>query len=196
MQEEQQRETMKHELLTRLQSHNVPLAEWGNGEARTLDDLMNEIASGEATLEEMEDGRLLRVVRGARVHVFYEDAGGQYKLVEDRQEYIDGRIRRRMADLDMSIGEKMKPGEDAEAAARRSLEEELGVRSGFNLTSRAKLSERISPSKAFPGLSTKYISHDFDVTLLQDQFRPEGYVEVQPDKTTYFIWQKIDNGLT
>jgi len=46
-------------------------------------------------------------------------------------------------------------------------------------------------SQSYPGLKSKYKGHVFNCTLIDSQYKPEGYVEVQKDKSTYFIWEKM-----
>ncbi|MCR4312430.1 MAG: NUDIX domain-containing protein, partial [Candidatus Uhrbacteria bacterium] len=177
-------------LAARLQAHGVPLGRWGVGEARRLEDLLKELESGEATLEEGPEGRLLRTSHGARVTVYYTSDSGRWKLVEDRQEYVGGGVRKRTADLPMSVGEKLKPGESADVAARRALSEELGIEGEIPLQNIGE-DKRHSPSKAFPGIDTCYVSSDYAVELPVEHYKPEGYIERQPDKTTFFVWEKV-----
>ncbi len=37
-----------------------------------------------------------------------------------------------------------------------------------------------------------YIVHKFRIQLVDNQFNPNGYVEKQPDKTTYFMWKEVN----
>lgn len=181
-------------LMEQLRRLGIPIERWGRGEARTLEDFYREVGSGEASLQESSDGRLFRIVNGATVNVFYRNAAGEtLKLTEERQVYKDGRVRKRAADLRMSVGEKMRKGETPEAAARRALAEDLGIHDGeLALLPSKEPFEQTSPSKAFPGLFTRYTSHRFDLFLPGEYYRAEGYEKRQPDKTTSFVWKKIE----
>jgi len=45
-------------------------------------------------------------------------------------------------------------------------------------------------SPSYPGLMTSFRYHFFDAYLDQEQFREEGYVEIQPRKKIYFVWEE------
>jgi len=172
-----------------LKLNRVPLERWGTGEAKTLDHLVAELIDGECRLL-LQDGSLTRHAEGAVVDVYCEGPGGRLKLVEDRQVFTDGRTKRR--NLDTSIGEKMKPGEHPHDAATRALAEELGITASLSVEALGTRRKGPVPSVAFPGLTTVYDMHMFAVTLPPELVRPEGYVERQDDKTTYFVWQPAD----
>ena len=109
------------------------------------------------------------------------------RLVEEKQVFTDGRKRTR--DIGGSIAEKLLPNEEAEKAALRAVREELQVIG--DLTIRPKRTdEEIKDSPSYPGLQTKYVRHYFETELDGKQFKPEGYTETQPDKTTFFVWKE------
>jgi hypothetical protein len=100
-----------------LRRYNMPLDQWGKGEAKTLDNLLEEIENGEAVLIEDEAGELVREISVVWMTVFYSDeSGNRYRLIEEKQVFDDGRERTR--DLSISVGEKMKPGEGPLETAR------------------------------------------------------------------------------
>ena len=119
------------ELKALLTSYSIAIDEWGYCESKTVAHLLAELHKSESTLQETEDGKLLRVVRGVGINVFYQDKGRLLRLQETRQVFSDGRGRRR--DLSTSVGEKMKPDESPNEAATRTLTEELGI-SPFGLS--------------------------------------------------------------
>lgn len=162
---------------------------WGTGEAKTLAHLQREIESGECVLCTDEAGKLLRRVVVAGADVYYQSLDGKkYRLKEDRQVFKDGRERRR--DLGQAVIEKMKPNEDPRVAVIRGIQEELGISNEITLTKTSTdVRQVISPS--YPGLESEYVRHIFQVTLIDQQFNPNGYVEKQPDKSTYFVWEKV-----
>lgn len=185
----QARERVRERAAALLTSNRIPLDRWGTGEAKTLDHLVTELIDGECRLE-VHDGRIVRYAQGAVVDVYCDGPRGRLKLVEDRQVFADGRTKRR--NLDTSIGEKMKPGEDPRDAANRAITEELGITAPLFVAPLGTRRKGPVPSVAFPGLTTIYDMHVFAVTLPPELVRSEGYVEHQPDKTTYFVWEPAD----
>ena len=83
----------------------------------------------------------------------------------------------------------MKVGEDPRESLKRGIEEELGILLDDNQISEGKGIREEDTSDSFPGLMTRYKGHNFTCTLNKFQFNPEGYVEIQKDKKTYFIWE-------
>ncbi len=175
----------KEELVGFLQADNVPLKRWGTGEAKSVDHLLEEINSGESTLEE-RDGVLFRTAMGTVITVYYQDDTRRLTLKEDRQVFKDGRERKRA--VAGSIGEKLKFGENALSAAYRALQEELSISEKLPLTSKPSEVKGPNPSQSFPGIMTTYMIHVYEVYLPQDLYKPEGYVETQRDKTNYYVW--------
>ncbi|MDO8583980.1 MAG: NUDIX domain-containing protein [bacterium] len=179
------REEVLH-LLTQLA---IPTHLWGKGEAQTVDKFVEEVLSGEAELAMTPDHRLERIARGSKVDVYYLSDAGLLRLVEDRQEFRDGRRRHRRGKIDFSVGEKCKRNESAENAAYRALEEELGVTEPLPLEALGEEPRKTTPSLAYPGTITTYISTRFRVMLPAQWYKQEGYVERQNDKSTYFVWE-------
>jgi len=179
----------KDELWVFLKAHNVPLQRWGKGEAKTLDHLLAEITAGEATLTEKQ-GRLVRLVEGATLNVYYSDGHTSWALVEETQVFNDGRSRTRDV---VGIGEKMRLGEDPKDCAYRALSEELGITEKLQLVPKSLSTKGPVPSQSFPGLESVYVTHIFDVFLPEHLYRPEGYKEKQSDKISYFVWKKVSD---
>ncbi|HJZ04801.1 hypothetical protein A2634_00945 [Candidatus Amesbacteria bacterium RIFCSPHIGHO2_01_FULL_48_32] len=176
-----------NELKEFLNSRKIPYEEWGTGESKTLAHLLTEIRSGEVKIED-SGKKVLRSVKGVGINVFFSQGQGVLKLVEEKQVFSDGRERRRS--LSTSIGEKMRPGELPDEAAIRTLKEELGIIGVALFNTGVEDREQIL-STSYPGLWSKYKVYIYETRLSPYHFRPEGYVEVQDDKTSYFIWQPI-----
>lgn len=179
----------RDELESFLRERGVPIDTWGHGTAKTIDHLLRELNAGESTLTEA-GGVLTRSAAGCLVNVYYFDGIKAWLLREDRQVFTDGREKTR-ADLAGSVGEKLKPGEDPHRGVERALYEELGILDALPLIERPGSTKGPKPSVSFPGLMVVYTNHCFDVVLPTRHFRPEGYVEQQDDKTTYFVWDSI-----
>jgi hypothetical protein len=177
------------ELAAVLARFGVKVELWGLAEAKSLDDLHEEIEEGETVLCQDEEGRLARLVSAVRADVLYRTATGAILILrEDRQVFADGRIRRRS--FGASLAEKMKPGEKPAAAIERGIREELGVEGTLDLVTRGESVER-RDSPSYPGLSSIYRFYKFTATLRDEQYSPEGYVERQTSKTSYFIWDPM-----
>lgn len=114
----------------------------------------------------------------------------QLQLVEDRQEFADGRVRRRGIN---GLAEKFLPDEKPEETAIRALKEELGLSDeAIALTSihfdSVHSEEKESPS--YPGLVTRYDFYDF-LAYFPIKFWQHEFVEGSNDdvKRTYFTWR-------
>lgn len=180
----------REELILLLKSNNIPFHTWGTGVSKTLEHLLKEISEGEAELVQ-KDGSLLRVAIGSTIRVYYRNSAVLLYLKEEKQVFSDGREKRRELAGDMSIGEKLKPGEIPAVGAWRSLAEELGITEKLPLIPRPDIIKGPVPSVSFPGLYTLYTIFAFEVFLPERWYKPGGYIEAQPDKINYFGWTEF-----
>lgn len=178
------------ELSSFLKKHNIPVESWGKEQAKTVGHLLQELQEGDSALSETDHG-LTRQCQFVAVEVTTTLDGKRRQLVEERQVFNEGkpdeRTRRRSL---TGVNEKLKPGENPLESAKRALKEELGIDDASPTFLKIEPSGRQSPS--YPGLQTTYLSHHYSVILPGQQANPNGYKEVQPDKTTYFIWQEME----
>lgn len=178
------------ELQSKLSDYSIPVSLWGTGYAKTIEHLLDEILNEECIIKEV-NGYLVRFIEFVGVRVLYKDENGEtWLLKEDRQEFKDGRIRRR--NMPSSVSEKMKFGEDASISALRGIKEELGIDISLNQLIKQRPFIYDGSSQSYPGLKSKYKGNHFTCYLNKEQFHKEGYVEEQKDKSTYFIWYKRD----
>jgi hypothetical protein len=170
-----------------LVSHGVSVADWGTGSAKTPQNLLDEITCGESRLHLDDVGNLRRSVSAVGVDIFFIDPRqGMFRLVEAEQLFRSGRRRRRR--LKTSIAEKLLPGERPIEAARRAIEEELGL-STVGLRLKCRGSEVVEEnSGSYPGLCSIRSLTYFECALSTGLFNPLGYKEHQEDKTTSFAW--------
>lgn len=178
------------ELTNKLKEYSVPIEEWGTGDAKTIDHLFDELKNEECNVED-KGGYLVRSIEFVGIKIYYKDKNNvTWYLKEDKQEFKDGRVRRR--NMLASVSEKMKFGEDTLISAIRGIREELG----FNVEGHQLIKMRDlfynGGSQSYPGLRTKYKGHQFTCFLNDDQFNENGYIEVQKDKSTFFKWFKKD----
>lgn len=181
-----------------LRKHEIPFEqEWGRGDAKTLNHFLKEIASGEAKLK-VEKGRLVWFTVSAAVRVLGGHRDHLYELYEEKQVFADGRVRNRKQVLQASLMEKMKQNEDPYVAAVRAVREELGIAEDIRviLSRRRPFATDMGPkpSMSYPGLVGKYRMYSYLWLMPCSLFKVKGYVEVQPDKRTYFKWRKVTKG--
>jgi hypothetical protein len=182
--------TSEERLKNKLKEYNIPVDLWGTGNAKTIRHLYKEIIENESTLEE-ESGSLVRYIEFVGIRIYYRDEEDQlWALKEDRQEFKDGRVRRR--NMMSSVSEKMKFGEDPLESAIRGIEEELGVKISKDQLIKRRDLDYNAGSSSYPGLKTIYKGHQYTCYLNKEQFDQKGYIEVQEDKSTFFVWQKSE----
>ncbi|MBN1991507.1 MAG: NUDIX hydrolase [Anaerolineae bacterium] len=134
----------------------LDLTLWGRDHAKSVADLWQEIAAGEARLQTKPLLRLVSVVQ-----VIIRRKGRV--LLEIEQEFDDGRRRLRR----QPPADKMKPAETYAEAARRCLAEELGVdRANVTiLESTYQQTKKITDSPSYPGLRTRYVFHQVEARV-------------------------------
>jgi len=176
------------ELTNKLKEYKVPVDYWGTGNAKTVEHLLDELKNEECEIVD-EGGYLVRYIEFVGVKMYYKDKNGDiYVLKEDRQVFKDGRTRRR--DMVASVAEKMKFGEDPLKSAIRGVREELDIKLSNTQLKKMRDLNYDGGSQSYPGLKTKYKGHQFTCFLNDKQYKPNGYVEVQKDKSTFFVWHK------
>ena len=185
-------EEFDHELIdltNLLKQNNIPCDLWGTGKSKTINNLLDEIKKNECELKIISNS-LTRFIEFVGVKVYYTDEDGQtWLLREDKQEFNDGRVRRR--NMPNSVSEKMKSGEDPLISAIRGLREELDIKVYSHQLRKHRDLNYDGGSLSYPGLDTKYKGHKFICELEKQQFNPIGYIEVQSDKRTFFVWNKV-----
>lgn len=77
-----------------LTDHGIKTDNFGRGKAKTIDDLLKELESGETKLVEQK-GKLVRVLDIAGVNIYFDDESHRYRLVQEKQVFADGRTRPR-----------------------------------------------------------------------------------------------------
>ena len=175
------------ELASFLSVHGVDLGAYGRREAKTLEQLWTEVEKQECTLLLDGAGKIRRRAYGAQIAIYYRRGDKTLQLIEDCQVFHDGRIHRRQ--LGASIGEKMQGDEKPLAAARRALSEELGIEENLALDPEETQTKTVH-SLTYPGLISEYVIYTYSTWLPDHLYKPEGYVEVQEDKTNYWVWHK------
>lgn len=170
-----------------LRDSGIDTTAWGQAPFKSVERLHQEIANGESQLIRAGSalGRLVSIVS---VDVRAEIDGRNYRLKEDRQEFTHGGSRRRNL---YGVSEKIQGNEDPKAAARRGLLEELGVTYTGQLTADEIETDHQASSHSYPGLPGVYQRYPFTAVFDELDWNEDGYTEVQPDKTTYFVWEDL-----
>lgn len=179
------------EILAMLTVKRIDISQWGRGEAKDFDSLVREIQNGECQLAR-DNGSVLRLANGVTIDVYYTGTTGQKQvLVEERQVFHDGRTRHRHPVT--SLGEKLRRGEDELEGAYRALREELGIDERLPLRRISYHIKGPHPSRSYPGLQSVFRTTHFVVDLPEHWYQPAGYIEIQSDKRSYFVWQRISD---
>lgn len=165
-----------------LAAYHIDTTNWGQGETKSLPDLLQEIQLGETTLEE---NPLRRVTTFVQVIIRHKDR----VLIETRQEMASGAVRSR----NRPLSEKMQPGETIESAARRGLKQELNLSpnqiADLSFNAQTRTAETISPS--YPGLLTHYTIYtvEAEVTGLPlTDFTSNENSKTDPVRKHYWCW--------
>jgi hypothetical protein len=177
------------DLVNFLIANDIPVDQWGKGSAKTVRHLYNEILEKESVLSYI-DGKLIRSIEFVSAQIFYDSPGGVLKLVEEKQIFKDGRVRSRY--LESSVSEKMKADEGPRNSIIRGIEEELKISIAMDQIEANGNIDETEESNSYPGLLTRYNGYKYKIELRSHQYRPEGYIEHQRDKSTYFKWEIYD----
>jgi hypothetical protein len=174
------------DVLAALRIHNIDTSQW----SKTPEHLLKEIQAGDTRLRVNPQGDLERHTQTLLLTIYSPD--NTKRLVEDRQEYKDGIVRKRGTQW---ISEKHKPGEDIDKLVARAIREELFNNEDVDITGVEvrpfPVPSQEGPKSAYDGLNTVNILTSKLARLPQELYREEGYVEYQNDKTNYFVWEDV-----
>jgi len=162
---------------------------WGTKDYKTGQSLYGEIAGGDCVLKLGPDG-LRRMTKAVFVDVMYCNGGQEYILKEDRQEFSDGRARRR--NLPGSAGEKVVTGESFKQAVKRLIKDEelkgIGLSTEGSRLIKKKKWRASGEANSYPGLVTKSENVKYEWKLRSDQGKPKDFSVREEDTITYFVW--------
>lgn len=192
--------TSSRELELALVASDIPVADWGQGVAKSVADLWLELQNGETTLSfATEDGSILyRQTQVVELLIQREDE----TLIEAMQELENGerRYRNRLP------SEKIKADETPFLAARRCLHEEFSLAEvqleAIQITIEQPVEqpvdlvdEKLHSSPSYPGLNTLYTLHrarivgcDFPAHDFATENR--AHAEGDPVKAHHWHWAK------
>ncbi len=140
-----------------LHTHQIDTTSWGQGTAKTVDDLWRETQQAESALYPEAPLRRVQVVE-----LLVEADGRQ--LIEAEQLLTSGQVRRR----NQPPSEKMLPGEDPMATALRCLAEELAVTDEQQIhfpPQQIRERQLLVESASYPGLVTQFTFYRVSVQV-------------------------------
>ncbi|KAG2493572.1 hypothetical protein HYH03_008091 [Edaphochlamys debaryana] len=176
------------ELQAWLARAGVDTSKYGSDQAKTLDELLEEVSKQESILE-FEGGKALRIVNVLSLHIL--NSRGQI-LFEDEQVLPDGRSRRR----NVPVSEKMVVNEPWHVALHRAVAEELS--SALPPDYQVQVDEgshrvevETSSSRSYPGLLTQYTLHRVKAHVTGIPDGPFSTTEERPggQLLTRWIWK-------
>jgi hypothetical protein len=161
-----------------LLKHNINYQKWSseNG-TKTIENLKQEIDEGETRLE-IINNQVTRVTKIVSVDVKVKLGDKLFTLLEDKQIFITGAIRKRGLS---KLSEKIQGDEFPELAAHRCLIEEIGLNCNKPLTFTGETEEMtISPS--YPDLNSIYKVFNYQVILEKDDLEFIRFSEYNKQK--------------
>jgi len=177
-----------------LRQYDIDTTLWGAEGAKTVNHLVKEIMSHECQLVE-NGGELLRIVSIAEGVITYINSDGvTYRLHKQEQaSEEDNRTRTRPYRSYAPVSEKMVTNEEPLSALMRGINDELGIATVLSVYKTPEIKVVSSDSLSFPGLSSVYKFHTYSVSIDRSVYKPKGYQKVQPDKTNYYVWERIES---
>ena len=169
----------------------VDITTWGQGGAKTVEDLWNEVLAGESRIVPKKNG-ILRMTWPIFLNVLYIDQGTLFEMYEARQIFReDG--RERIRDLPGSIGEKGTSKDKPEDVVRKAIKEELDGKIPLSLeNSKVRLLRKWTEreiARSYPGLATQSNKVLFELNLMPNQGYPKSFILQESKKYTFFDWR-------
>ncbi len=162
-----------------LQAHNICL---GNHH-KSVRELLVEIERGESVLDVDECGRLVRYTHVAVVHI-YDDSDETNMLLHVAQEIIATGKRHRLRAKHLS--EKMLKGETPLQAAKRGIQEELGL-SCVKVIDLVGTRVESAPRGPYGNLKTVYVLYDVKAVMPMAQ---ETFTTIEGGMRHFWEWTK------
>lgn len=183
------------ELSAWLERNGINTALYGQGTARTIADLFEEVANAESVLTVHGSGTSSRALRMVNVlNLYIKNSAGQV-LIEAGQRLPDGRLRQR----GLPLSEKMIGQEDWQTAAVRAVSEELATALPQDWRQQLIIEEasyhslvEMQESTSYPGLLTQYTCHKVTAQLPCLPQQPFDTSEPRPNGVliNYWEWQQ------
>jgi len=177
-----------------LVEHDIDVTKYGQGTAKTLNQLLKEIKDGETILE-VKDGQLKRTVNV----LFISIVNSEGKVLKEIQQLFHATPERGeyTRKRNIVLGEKVLPGESVDDAVKRAVLEELGLnisQKNYNSDVERESTEKYSAS--YPELlcvyNYVYVKLDAQETgldIIPDEYSHTEYLENgEPRVTSTWMW--------
>ncbi|PSF38979.1 hypothetical protein C7H19_02690 [Aphanothece hegewaldii CCALA 016] len=166
-----------------LLENGIPIHEWDhNKKTKTVAELEQEILCQETKLE-LLDNQLTRSVKVVNIIVNVQLGDHLFRLIEDKQIFLNfGKVRERNLGY---IAEKIIGDEMPETAARRALQEEIGLTLEKELIFIEEEIEQQN-SMSYPGLLSIYQIFRYRIILNAADLTILRFSEVQDNKIILF----------
>lgn len=201
-------EEREHQLTNLLQEFGVPVDTWKleNGTKR-VQDLMEEIESGETQLVLNQEGKIVREVNivTAKIYALDPESDELYELTEDHQILPNGTRVERNTGVGMSEKYGAGRNENPKNGLIRGMEEELNLNEdSYMITSGPDLDIIEKQTKSYPGLHGRQKIVRYNLSVQEGVFaktRENGFVETKNytskgkvlEKKVVFNWHKAKN---
>lgn len=170
----------------------IDTSSWGQGNAKTADDLWSELKSGESGIVQEGNG-ILRITWPIFISVLYQNQGVLFELFEVKQIFHkDG--RERVRSLPASIGEKGTSKDKPYNVAQKAIKEELEGKIPLSLrNSRLKQVnqwQEFEMARSYPNLQTRSNNVMFALNLMPNQGDPQPFTLHEAKKDSEFNWRR------
>ncbi|MBD3362556.1 hypothetical protein GF362_02450 [Candidatus Dojkabacteria bacterium] len=180
-------------LIQILTEYGVPIEQWTFGQIFELAQL---IQIGDTRLASRKN-KLLQLKEGVNINVF--SPTNESILLEqrrDRYNVKDELVETKSTQgYSLSIGETKKQGETFKESAIRGLQEELGIEeiTGLEYANTYNFTKLLTRT---PGLPAEYTIKEYNYTIPEHYYNPEGYEVIEPDTAYMRIplsWEPVEN---
>mmetsp|Transcript_16583 Transcript_16583/g.38828 ORF Transcript_16583/g.38828 Transcript_16583/m.38828 type:complete len:1285 (-) Transcript_16583:107-3961(-) len=161
------------DMLTLLQKYGVDINKFGQGSAKSLEELYQEVGVQKKSMLSEEHGKLVRRLELVRINLCSKDPKGQDRMLRLSTEIMeDGRMRTRNQKLAQVVVDSAYWKDVMKECFKHKLRVPDDLQNQvFNLDMKWVKTEVMS-SPSFPGLETKYLTHEVRV-YVTDPLRRE-----------------------
>ena len=164
-----------------LSTYGIDTSEW----VKSPEKLFSEIEAGEVRLH-IEEDRVVQHLQVSNVIIFSPD--GSQVLEENYHVRKSDGLKTKRTYFRRSVTEKIRLTESPMMAACRGLKEELELEPDPASVVYTRNSVQREEDLYYLGLLFNTEVSHYMLTLQEELYNPQGYIEQQPKKTVYFNW--------